>query len=152
MLKQSRRYSLHDSLGYQLTLAARLVERGFEDRLARHGLNRLFWCVLLAVGEEGLDAPSDIARFVGVDRTAVSRALRGMEGRGLIRRRSGRSDRRKRRVELTGQGQAALEASIPEAQANAREVAAMLSEEEQAALRAVLAHILEGRAGPVPRI
>ena len=74
-------YRLHDSLGYRLTYAARLNERRFEAGLADLGLTRLMWCVLCALDFEGLSRPSDIAAFIGVDRTAISRCLRQMEGR-----------------------------------------------------------------------
>jgi DNA-binding MarR family transcriptional regulator len=47
------------------------------------------WCILLAVEEEGLKNPSEIAQFVGIDRTATSRALRQLEDEGLIAREMG---------------------------------------------------------------
>ena len=62
-------YNLHASLGYQLTLVARLQARRFEDSLRPLGLTRITWCVLLAIGNEGLSQPSDIAAFVGIDRS-----------------------------------------------------------------------------------
>ncbi|MEM1302763.1 MAG: MarR family transcriptional regulator, partial [Pseudomonadota bacterium] len=80
------RYRLHDSLGYNLSLAARLQERRLDDGLRSLALTRTNWCILLAVGVEGLSGPSDIAAFVGIDRTATSRALRQMEQAGLIER------------------------------------------------------------------
>ena len=64
-MPRPRRYHLHASLGYRLTRAARIAERRFEDRLSDKGLTRMSWCVLLAVGEEGLTMPSDIADFGG---------------------------------------------------------------------------------------
>ena len=87
-------YRLHASLGYNLSLAARLQERRLDDALKTLGLSRTTWCVLLAVGVEALTQPSEIATFIGIDRTATSRALRMMEADGLLTRESGRADKR----------------------------------------------------------
>ena len=91
------KYRLNDSLGYRLSRVARIQERS----LRMLGLTRTTWCVLLAVGNEGLSQPSDIAEFIGIDRTATSRALRQMEAGGLIVRAAGDRDGRTRRVRLT---------------------------------------------------
>ena len=77
-------YRLHNSLGYRLSRVARIQERRLDLGLRRIGLTRTTWCVLLAVGNEGLSQPSDIAEFIGIDRTATSRALRQMEADDLI--------------------------------------------------------------------
>ena len=83
-MKKEPPYRLHTSLGYHLSLASRLQERRLDEQLKTLGLTRTTWCILLAVGNEGLCQPSDIADFVGIDRTATSRALRHMEDDGLL--------------------------------------------------------------------
>jgi DNA-binding MarR family transcriptional regulator len=105
-------YRLHRSLGYKLSIASRLQERRLDEGLRRLGLTRVSWCVLLAVGVEGLGRPSDIARFVGIDRTATSRALRQMEAAGLVTRASGAKDRRTTQVTCTPKGRALMSAPL----------------------------------------
>lgn len=139
-----RRYHLHASLGYRLTRAARISERRFEDLLAQHGLTRVFWCVLLAVGEEGLETPSDIADFVRVDRAVISRALGTMEARGLVERTATAGDGRRRIVCLTAAGSAALDASIPLASENARHFADRMTDQEQDMFLHLLERLVEG--------
>ncbi|RMD94203.1 MAG: MarR family transcriptional regulator [Alphaproteobacteria bacterium] len=137
-------YRLHRSLGYKLSLASRLQERRLDEGLRRLGLTRVTWCVLLAVGVERLDRPSDIARFVGIDRTATSRALRQMEADGLVTRESGEGDRRTTKVTATARGRALLAAAAPLAEANNAVMESKLSAEECATLHRLLERLLEG--------
>lgn len=143
-------YRLHASLGYRLSLAARLQERRLEAGLKRLGLTRTTWCALLAVGNEGLSQPSDIAEFIGIDRTATSRALRQMEADGLIDRADGTADRRTRTVSLTGKGQTLLAEGTPYAEANNAAMAVKLDPDEEAALHKLLSQLIEGEDTALP--
>ena len=134
-------YRLHDSLGYHLSIAARLQERRLDEYLRTLGLTRTIWCILLAVGNEGLSQPSDIAGFVGIDRTATSRALRQMEAQGLLARNCGTDDRRTRRVELTDMGRDRIARGTPCARDNAARLSAALTPAEEAELKRLLAKL-----------
>jgi DNA-binding MarR family transcriptional regulator len=139
-------YRLHASLGYHLTRAARIQERRLEDGLRTLGLTRTTWCILLAVGNEGLAQPSEIAEFVGIDRTATSRALRAMEARGLIARAAGNGDGRTTEVRLTDQGRARLARGTPMAEANNAVMLARLAPAEAEELKRLLARLTAGEA------
>jgi DNA-binding MarR family transcriptional regulator len=145
-------YRLHESLGYHLSLAARLQERRLEERLRLVGLNRTTWCILLAIGNENLTQPSDIATFVGIDRTATSRALRGMENDGLVARASGREDRRTRRITLTDKGRRVVTKATPYARENGRLMADLLSQEDHKELLRLLNIIIDGTPAELPAI
>lgn len=136
------RFQLHSSLGYQITMLARVIERRFEQRIAEYGLTRPMWCVLLAAGREGLHSPSEIADFIGIDRTATSRTLRKMEERDFITRGSGDGDGRSIHVTLRARGQQALEAVLPMAVENAAYFESKLSAPELAQLRDAAAKLL----------
>ncbi len=137
-------YRLHASLGYQLSLAARIQERRLEEGLRGLGLTRISWCILLAVGNEDLRHPSDIARFVGIDRTATSRALKQMENDGLVQRKAGEDDRRTTSVALTPVGAEHLRKGTPLAEANNARMEARLSDTERADLDRLLRKVREG--------
>lgn len=137
-------YRLHASLGYNLSLAARLQERRLDDGLKSLGLTRTTWCVLLALGNEGLSQPSDIARFVGIDRTATSRALRQMETKGLVARHAGTDDKRTTRVTLSKAGHALIKQGTPFAQTNNDAMRAKLTDAEFDRLRTLLGKVIEG--------
>lgn len=134
-------YRLHQSLGYHLSIAARMQERRLDEQLRGLGLTRTTWCILLGVGNEGLTQPSDIADFVGIDRTATSRALRQMEDAGLLERSSGTDDRRTRQIRLTARGQAAIRAATPFARGNAEILGARLAPGEEEQLKHLLAKL-----------
>lgn len=139
-------YRLHQSLGYHLSLAARIQERRLDEGLKQLGLTRITWCVLLAVGNEHMTQPSEIAAFVGIDRTATSRALRGMEADGLIARRSGNSDGRTTEVILTSKGQRLLAEGTPLAEANNAVMAARLGQAGAEQLKHLLGTLSAGEA------
>lgn len=138
-------YRLHASLLYQLTLTARMQERRLDEGLKALGLTRISWCVLLAVENEGLRQPSEIAEFIGIDRTAMSRTLRQMEAAGLVERRpAGGPDRRRTEVALTEAGRALLWRATPVAEGNARHFLSRLAPEARDDLRRLLAALREG--------
>lgn len=140
------RYRLHDSVLYALTLTSRMQERRLEEGLRALGLTRITWCVLLAVQNEGLSQPSDIAGFIGIDRTATSRALRAMEAAGWLERRTGSRDRRTTTVALTAAGRDLLARATPVAEENARHFLGKLGPGEAEALARMLARLREGEA------
>ena len=140
-------YDLTNSLGYQASLTARLMERKFEASLKQLGLNRTNWSVLLSVGNPDINAPSQIANYIGIDRTATSRALRHLESDGLIKRQSGDTDKRTRRVELTAKGRALLQDSMPPAQANAEHFRQKLTDQERVELIRILSKLRENESG-----
>ncbi|MFT6604900.1 MAG: DNA-binding MarR family transcriptional regulator [Halocynthiibacter sp.] len=144
-----QKYKLHQSLGYQLSMASRIQERRLDEGLKLLGLTRISWCVLLAVGNEGLEHPSEIAQFVGIDRTATSRVLRQMEAAGMIARSTGKSDRRMTSVRLTRAGNDALARGTPYAEDNNHIMAQRLSTDELDQLRALLEKVREGEDVPL---
>ncbi|WP_375173394.1 MarR family winged helix-turn-helix transcriptional regulator [Pseudooceanicola sp.] len=145
-------YRLHESLGYHLSLAARLQERRLDEMLRTVGLNRTTWCILLAVANEGLVQPSDIAGFVGIDRTATSRALRGMEAAGLLARQSGKEDKRTRRIVLTEKGRQAVIKASPFARENGRLLVALLEDGEVEELKRMLRVLIDGTPAALPAL
>ncbi len=149
MSTMSNSYDLHASLGYQMTLLSRISERRFEQLLTPVGLTRVKWCVLLAVHEQGLKNPSDIAEYVGIDRTATSRALRALDSDGLVTRCGGTADKRMTEVALTEAGHEVLQTAIDAAQTNASHFGDKLSWYEQDMLRSIIKKLMEGEARDV---
>lgn len=144
--RPQNQYRLHESLGYHATVAARLIERRVEDGLRQLGLTRVGWCVLLALSEEGLTSPSEIAQFVGIDRTGISRALRQLESDGLITRAIGRGDRRMTEVQVTDKGHDVLTRAVPVCRENVDHFSSKLTDVEQAELLRLLNKLKAGES------
>ena len=106
-------YRLHQRLGYKVSRLARLMEARLECMIGEFGITRMMWCVLSGVGLENVKTPSDLARYIGIARPTVSRVLREMEERGLIRRNGAESDGRAVEIALTAAGEEALRQCQP---------------------------------------
>lgn len=129
---------LHDSIAFNTTVVARMMERRVEEGLRAHGLTRIGWCILVALVEENLTRPSEIADFLAIDRTGTSRALRQLEDGGLIQRQIGRGDRRNTEVSITPEGRDVLDIAMPLCTENMAHFAARLSAQEEATLLGLL--------------
>ena len=140
-------YDISNALGYQVSLTARVLERNFEQSIKLIDLNRTNWTVLLSVNKPEINSPSQIAEFIGIDRTATSRALRQLDSDGLVQRLSGEKDKRTRQVELTTKGRELLAKSLPYAQANAQHFSQKLTDDERDQLVRILVKLRENETG-----
>ena len=143
-------FGLLDSIGHHISKSARIVERRVEDGLRQHGLTRIGWRILLAVQEERLRKPSDIAHAVGIDRTATSRALRQLEVDGLIAREMGREDRRTTEVSLTDAGRDVLTQATPMCRAALAHLEQNFTKAELAELKRLLQRLNKDPNGGRP--
>lgn len=144
-MNAQKKYRLHHSIGYHLSIAARMQERRLDDWMRPMGLTRTTWCILLAVANEDLTRPSEIADFVGIDRTATSRALRSMEEAGLVSRRSASTDRRMTEVSLSQKALDLVAQGTPMAVENNSLITEQLNDDESAELYRLLKKSLEGK-------
>jgi DNA-binding MarR family transcriptional regulator len=140
-------YRLHEGLGYKLSRLSRVMQRRFEAELAPFGITRLAWCVLAASGLQDIRAPSALADYIGINRTAMSRLLNEMERDGLIRRERVATDGRAAAVMLTDKGRAVCDAVRPLVQRVAAHFHAKLDEAEAQALHGALDRLLADEEG-----
>ena len=147
-MEKRKPYDLHDGPGYKLALAARVNDQFMDVSLAEMGLTRQMWCVLIAVGEQAIHQPSDIANYIGIKRSALSRTLREMDNKGLLARSNGNGngsgDGRSTTVSLTDEGNNLLAASLPLGEQSRRRFRKNLSPAELKQLAALLDKLLSG--------
>ncbi len=102
--KEISSYSAQDNLGYCLSRAALILQTAVDSALIDIGLSRLSWTVLACIRFEGIEAPSQIAKFVGLERTTASRLISRLEKDGFVIRTPNRADGRGQAVKPTALG------------------------------------------------
>lgn len=93
-----------------LAMAARLVQRRYDEALAPLGLTRAAVIALEAVSARPLNQ-EQLAAKVLVQSQTLGRVLARLESQGLVTRTRSEADRRQLHVELTDAGRRALEAA-----------------------------------------
>lgn len=97
---------------FNLRRAARKVTKAFDEALRPCGLKITQFSLLTAAYLEENQNVGRLAELMGMDRTTLSRNLKLLEKRGLVKLEPGQ-DRREVRVSLTSQGLDALEMAAP---------------------------------------
>lgn len=85
----------------------------------------------------------ELAEALIMDPTTLTRNLRPLEKRGLVRIKASKDDRRRREVALTANGRAALDTAAPLWRQAQTQIAAALGREEVASLNQVLDRSLD---------
>jgi DNA-binding MarR family transcriptional regulator len=97
---------------HKVRMAARAVTRLFDDTLRSSGLRATQLSVLVAVGIDDVTSITALAKFMGMDRSTLTRNLSPLEKEGLIR--VGLEGwRRSRAVEITKKGRSRLREALP---------------------------------------
>ena len=124
----------------RLRRATRALTQLYDDEMAPAGLRVTQFSLLRALARDGPTRISALAATTLLDRTALSRNLDPLVGRGLVAIVSGR-DARTREVTLTRAGKAALRAAEPHWKNAQARVARRLGPQKLEALIATLAEI-----------
>ena len=93
--------------------AARAVTQMYDEVLRPSGLKATQFSVLAAVATIGPAAMTVIAKALVMDRTTLTRNLKPLMDRGLVKAGKGADDRRQRRIVVTREGKAALAKALP---------------------------------------
>jgi DNA-binding MarR family transcriptional regulator len=88
------------------------VTRFYDEILRSVGLRATQLAVLVAVGNEDVMSITALAKFMGMDRSTLTRNLAPLEREGLIRV-GNEGWRRSRTVEITKKGRARLREALP---------------------------------------
>jgi DNA-binding MarR family transcriptional regulator len=122
-------------LPYRLNVLASLTSDALAQIYSeRFELTIPGWRVVATLGQYGVRTARDIAAHAVMHKSTVSRAVSGLEERGLIARKPNRKDRREELLELTGAGRAIYTALAPEALAFEARLVAVLTPAEQKSL------------------
>ena len=142
-------YGLHSSTGYWVQRLAASINEFFYGKLSAHGITRGLWPVLGALHRGDASTPAEVAQFVGLDPSAVTRLLDRLEEKGLLVRRPHGGDRRSVTLELTAKG----EELVPKLTACSKETNENflqgITQKDAAMLIRIIKKMLDNADGPV---
>ena len=102
-------YCAEESVGYLMKRIMMSVVYQADKRLDVHGLTSAQWGPLMRLKNAGACTVAELARWLQVDAGAMTRLLDRLEKKGLCKRVRSTEDRRVVKVELTPEGEVALQ-------------------------------------------
>lgn len=139
------------SLPMALLRAREAVMRHFRASLRKHGLTEQQWRILRALGGVDTIEVTELAHSAYLLGPSLSRILRDLEQRGLIERRSVKTDLRRGLVSISAKGLRLIEAVAPSSEAIYAEMTRRYGAERLAALHEMLSALEASLADmPVP--
>lgn len=129
---------LTDHLGYWLRLLSNHVSHGFARKVAGEGVTVAEWAMMRVMYGEGPLAPSRVAERMGMTRGAITRLADRLIGKGLLLREASENDGRAQTLQLTAKAERLVPRLAALADRNDAESFELLTDEERAALRAML--------------
>ena len=100
-------------LCFRAQRAARVLARRFDATFRPFGLTNGQFSLMMSLNRPKPLPMGRVADFLGMDRTSLTAALKPLERRGLVRVEVDAEDRRGRRLVLTEEGRALLDAALP---------------------------------------
>jgi DNA-binding MarR family transcriptional regulator len=135
-------FVLEDFLPHRLSVVSARVHRLFARAYAEQaGLSMAEWRVLSVLCRSGDLSATVVARQAAMDKVKVSRAVRSLLERRLLRRAEDRRDRRVRRLAITALGRRTQAGMMPLVHALESEMLGPLSAEDRDRLGAVLSRL-----------
>lgn len=105
---------MHRSIPIALLRAREAVMSHFRPMLARHDITEQQWRVIRALAESGIVDASEIAARAFILAPSLTRIIRSLENRGIVRRTRDEHDGRRVLLEITPAGLAIIEQVAPE--------------------------------------
>lgn len=140
---EGREFRLRAFLPHQLNVLANRTSEGFSAIYsAGFGLSVPEWRILATLGEAGSVRAKDIEGTRHMHKTVVSRAVAGLEARGLVGSAANEKDKRERFLSLTEAGRRLYEEIVPLGLAYQDRFLAVLDGEERAELARIMAKLM----------
>jgi len=134
---------LDRSIGYQVRLTHRLLQRALQLRIQPHGVSLGMWYYLRTLWDEDGLTQGDLSRRLGTMEPTTLAAIASMEREGLVRRERSLEDRRKVHVFLTDKAKDLEPQLLPLAIQVGRVATRALSESERDRLIGMLESMQE---------
>jgi MarR family transcriptional regulator, organic hydroperoxide resistance regulator len=123
---------LERSVGYQVRMTHRALQRYLQIKIKSHGVTLGTWYFLRALWHEDGLTQRELSRRIGTREPTTMTAILAMEANGLVKRVRNDADRRKQNVFLTAKGRRLRSKLLPLARQVVNTAIAGLSEREVA--------------------
>lgn len=146
---------IYDTPGHLIRRAQQIATALFAEICAEEDLTSVQYAALLAIRETpGIDA-TRLSALIAFDRSTLGDVLERLESKGLLGRRTSRTDKRVKLLELTEAGQALLHRAEPKAALVQERILAPLAATDRATLMRLLAELVDlhrdqARTPPAP--
>jgi DNA-binding MarR family transcriptional regulator len=142
MADPAQALELEKFLPYRLSILAQIVSESLHDLYAGpFGLTVTQWRVMAALGRFAPLTASDVGQRIVMDKVAVSRAVAGLDERGLIERATDQKDRRRASLRLSHRGRAMHDRIVPVALDYEKRLYTALSEGEREIFDRLVEHL-----------
>ena len=132
MPSSSQVLQLEKFLPYRLSILAQLVSESLHDLYTGpFNLAVTEWRVMAALGRFAPLTASEVGQRIVMDKVAVSRAVAGLQKRGLVERATDRADRRRALLRLSARGRTVHARIVPMALEYEAQLYEALSAEER---------------------
>lgn len=136
-------FNLDTFLPYKLSLATNTVSQKLAKEYATFGLTRTQWRVIAVLGDGREVTAGAIAQKTLMDKTTLSRAIKNLTERKLVKRKTSQSDGRASPLVLTISGGKVFQKIVPLALAEDARLRRKLSARDVQTLEKILEQLLE---------
>jgi DNA-binding MarR family transcriptional regulator len=136
--------SLRARPGFLLRRCLQDTSSTFERGCTEVGITMRQYDYLFVLAQVEIATQGDISRLLGIDRSTNTLVLRILEKKGLAQRWSHPEDSRKKCVQITNAGRAALEQTSQSARQAADKLLAPLTDSEARQLMQLLGKVMDG--------
>lgn len=148
-LAEAKTLPFDHSVGYQIRVTHRLVQRFLHQKISPHGVTLGMWYFLRALWHEDGLTQSELSTIVGTMEPTTLNAIKAMEASGIVRRVRNEQDRRKMNVFLTPRGRQLQKELMPLAREVVEAAVEGFSQDERRAFMTSLSAIQKNLLGRV---
>lgn len=113
-MKSTTQFKLDEFLPFKLNTTAEIITRDFAEMCtAKLNLSRSQWRIMALLDQHQLLTAKQICEFTNMEKVMVSRAVKELEERKLIKRKVNKSDKRSLFLELTAKGKKSIQKLMP---------------------------------------
>jgi DNA-binding MarR family transcriptional regulator len=127
-----------ECLGFTARMLSRVISAVYDDALAEVGLKVSQFSLLSSIANREDTQPAELAKFLEMDESTLSRNVSRMCTRGWLRLEPGDDDRRSHQITVTEKGMALLRKSYPAWQKAQSQVTQRLGPDGVTALKSIV--------------